>query len=126
MSNPAPIAPISGAPERKSDEILKRLVERRATLKADAEYITDEIETIDAQLIELLGGTAGTFDVAGTKVQVREYSRTDLKKLAEAYPADQFPQLYATAIDAAAVKSAFAPAALEPFVVRGKKSVVVP
>lgn len=127
MSTPAPITPIGGAPERKSDEILKRLVDRRATLKADAEYITDEIETIDAQLIELLGGEVGTHQVGQTKVEVREYSRLDTGWIEDEYPATAYPQLYktTTAVDSAAVKKQFAPAVLDEHKVRGAKSIVI-
>ena len=124
MGGPAPGTPSS--PEHDAQaSALEQLVARRVELKADAEYIAEQIEQIDAQLIDLLG-TVGTHDVAGTKVQIREYSRTDLKKLAADYPADQYPALYATSLDSAAVKKQFAPAALEQYVVHGKKSVVIP
>lgn len=121
----APIVPINQP--RKSDEIAKRLIERRASLKADAEYIAGEVEAIDGQLIELLGGQVGSHDVDGTKVEIREYARTDYKALEAAYPAAAYPQLYATvtALDQDAVKKQFAPAALDGFKVRGKKSVVI-
>jgi len=126
MSNPAPIIPIdSTAP--KSLEIKERLVARRATLKADMEYMQGEIEGIDSQLLELLGGEVGTHDIAGTKVQVREYSRLDTAWIEAQYPQAQYPQLYktATSVDAAAVKKEFAPAVLAEHQVRGAKSVVV-
>jgi hypothetical protein len=128
MSTPAPIVPIGAhASASKSDEIAKRIVDRRATLKADAEFIAGEIEALDGQLIELLGGQVGTHDVAGTKVEIREYSRTDYKALEAEYPAGEYPQLYATvtSLDQDAVKKQFAPAALDAFKVRGKKSVVI-
>lgn len=126
MSTPAPITPITpdGEP-RVSDEIAKRLLERRATLKADAEYIADELERIDAQLIDWVGGVVGTHDVAGRKVEVREYTRTDTKAIERDYPASEFPQLYGQALSTDAVKREFAPAALEGYKVRGKKSVVI-
>ena len=124
MSTPAPATPITQKQDAQASA-LEQLVARRVELKADAEYIAEQIEQIDAQLIDLLG-TVGTHDVAGTKVQIREYSRTDLKKLAADYPADQYPALYATSLDSAAVKKQFAPAALEQYVVHGKKSVVIP
>ncbi|GLJ78659.1 hypothetical protein [Microbacterium imperiale] len=122
----APVAPISPRQAGKSNEIIKRLIGRRITLKADAEYIAGELESIDAQLIELLG-TVGSHDVDGTKVEVREYSRTDYGALEKAYPVEQYPALYVTkqSLDQAAVKKQFAPAALEAFKVAGKKSVVV-
>lgn len=127
MSTPSPIIPIgTHAQPTKSDEIAKRIVDRRATLKADAEFIAGEIEALDGQLIELLG-EVGTHDVAGTKVEIREYSRTDYKALESKYPAAEYPQLYATvtSLDQDAVKKQFAPAALDAFKVRGKKSVVI-
>src|SRR5690242_10468336 len=111
MSNLAPITP---APEpAKSDEIAKRLLDRRATLKADAEYIAEEIERIDGQLPEWVGGVVGTHEIAGTKVEVREYSRTDTKAIERDYPAEDFPQLYAQTLSADAVKKEFAPAAID-------------
>lgn len=126
MSNPAPITPITpSAP--KSIEIKERLVARRAILKADAEFIGGELAAIDAQLIELLGGEVGTYDVGDSKVQIKEYSRLDTAWIEEQYPQAQYPQLYktTTSVDAAAVKKQFAPAVLEEHQVRGAKSVVV-
>ncbi|MGK9222044.1 MULTISPECIES: hypothetical protein [unclassified Microbacterium] len=120
MSIPAPIPhPAAGKPT------LEELVARRVALKADAEYIAGEIAAIDAQLIDQLD--VGTHDVDGVKVQVREYSRIAYPQLEKDYPAEQYPDLYATktAIDQAAVKKQFAPAALEPYKVRGSKSVVI-
>ncbi|WP_091232532.1 hypothetical protein [Microbacterium sp. 3J1] len=126
MSNPAPITPID-ARVPKSLEIKERLVARRAVLKADAEYIAGEIQAIDSQLLELLGGEVGTHDIAGTKVQVREYSRLDTAWIEEQYPPSQYPQLYkvTTAVDNVAVKKQFAPNVLEEHQVRGAKSVVI-
>lgn len=120
----APIIPIDTP--RKSDEIAQRLVERRATLKADAEYIAGELEAIDGQLLELLG-EVGTHQVGQTKVEVREYSRLDTGWIEDEYPAAAYPQLYktSTAVDAAAVKKQFAPAVLEEHKVTGKKSIVI-
>lgn len=111
---------------RTSDQVLARLIDRRATLKADVEYITGELEQIDGQIIELLGAT-GTHDVGGVKVQIREYTRTDYGAIEKAYPAAEYPQLYVTktTLDQGAVKRQFAPAALEEFKLTGKKSVVI-
>lgn len=127
MSNPAPITPIDvnrPDPNIKSPE---QLVALRATLKADAEYIADRIAQLDSQLLDILGGEVGTHDVAGTKVQIREYSRLDTKWIETEYPAEQYPQLYktTTAVDNAAVKKQFAPGVLEEHQVRGAKSVIV-
>ena len=126
MSNPAPITPINQAAP-KSLEIKERLLARRATLKADMEYMQGEIDGIDSQLLELLGGEVGTHDIGGTKVQVREYSRLDTRWIETEYPQAQYPQLYktTTAVDSAAVKKQFAPGVLEEHQVRGAKSVIV-
>lgn len=104
---------------------LEELVAERANYKADMEYITEQIERIDAALILRLG--VGTHDVGDSKVQVREYTRTDYAALAEKYPAGEYPQLYKVepTLDQAAVKAQFAPAALDEFKVTGKKSVTV-
>jgi hypothetical protein len=118
-------AGIPAAQPAVSDEIAKRLLEHRDTLKADAEHINDELERIDAQLIEWVGGQVGTHDVAGRKVEIREYSRTDTKAIELDYPAAEYPALYAQSLSTDAVKREFAPAALEGYKVRGKKSVIV-
>ncbi len=120
----APIIPIDTP--RKSDEIAERLVVRRATLKADAEFIAGELAAIDAQLLELLD-TVGTHQVGQTKVEIREYSRLDTAWIEDEYPAAAYPQLYktTTTVDAAAVKKQFAPAVLDEHKVRGAKSVIV-
>lgn len=128
MSTPAPITPIrQDQRERQSDVIAKRLIERRATLAADAEFIASELEALDAQLLDLVGGVVGTHELGGSKVTVREYSRTDYAALEAKYPAAAYPQLYETktTLDQKAVKDQFAPAALDEFKVRGKKSVTV-
>lgn len=128
MSTPAPITPIRpDQPVRHSDAIAQRLLERRATVQADQEYLANELESIDAQLIELVGGVVGTHELGGSKVTVREYSRTDYAALEAKYPAAEYPQLYETktVVDQAAVKREFAPAALDEFKKTGKKSVTV-
>lgn len=126
MSTPAhaPITPIREG--RTSDQILAGLIERKTTLAADVEYIAGELAAIDGQIIELLG-SVGVHDVNGTKVEVKEYSRTDLKWIEVEYPADQYPQLYktTTAVDGEAVKREFAPAVLARHKVTGKRSVVI-
>lgn len=126
MNNAARITPIDQAAP-KSLEIKERLVARRATLQADLEYMKGEVAVIDSQLLELLGGEVGTHDIAGTKVQVREYTRLDTAWIETEYPPSQYPQLYkvTTAVDNAAVKKQFAPQVLEEHQVRGAKSVVV-
>lgn len=128
MSTPAPITPIrQDQPERQSDVIAKRLIERRAMLAADREFITGELDAIDAQLLDMVAGVVGTHELGGSKVEVREYSRVDYAALEARYPAAEYPQLYETktALDQATVKKQFAPAALDEFKVRGKKSVVI-
>lgn len=125
MSNamPAPIPYPASQPvqQRTSAD----LVARRVSLKADAEFIANEIQAIDAQLLEQL--EVGTHDVDGVKVQVREYSRTSYPSIEKDYPQAEYPDLYVTktSIDQAAVKKAFAPSALEAYKVVGAKSVVI-
>lgn len=125
MSNPAPITPIR-QPEAVAPLTPAELVAERASLKADVEYIAGRIAQIDAQLLEQLE-TVGTHDVAGTKVEIREYSRIDTAWIESEYPEAQYPQLYktTTGVDAVAVKKQFAPAVLDEHKVRGAKSVVV-
>ncbi|OIU88636.1 hypothetical protein [Microbacterium sp. AR7-10] len=127
MSMPAPIPhPAMAATQAPAAEAsLPELVARRVALKADAEYIKDEIEAVDAKILAQL--EVGTHDVAGTKVQVREYSRLSLPAVERDYPAEQYPDLYVTktSIDKGAVEKSFVPNALEQYKVRGAKSVVV-
>ena len=121
-AEPAPVNNTTSA----SDTIIRRLIQRRATLRADVEYINDELATIDTQLIELLG-TTGVHTIDGTRVEIREYTRVDYDTLATTYPADQYPNLYTTrtTLDHDAVRKQFAPAALDHYTVHGKKSVVI-
>lgn len=120
----APVTPIR-QPEPVVPATDMELVDERASLKADIEYITERIQQIDAQLIERL--PVGVTEIGDTKVEVREYSRLDTKWIEQEYPAAQYPQLYSTktAVDAAAVKKQFAPAVLDEHKVRGAKSVVI-
>jgi len=124
MSMPAPI-PHPASLSAMAPDSLAELVARRVALKADAEYIKDEVEAVDAKILAQL--EVGTHDVDGTKVQVREYSRLSLPEIEKDYPAEQYPDLYVTktALDQGAVKKAFAPSALEQYKVRGAKSVVI-
>lgn len=123
MSNAMP-SPIPH-PSAPAPVTLTELVARRASLKADAEYIAGELAAIDGQLLEQLD--VGTHDVDGTKVQVREYSRISYPSVEKDYPQSEYPDLYVTktSIDQAAVKKAFAPSALEQYKVVGAKSVVI-
>ncbi|WP_431800369.1 hypothetical protein [Microbacterium kunmingense] len=115
----APIIPMRPTPN------LADLVAQRSSLKADAEYIQDQIAALDSRIIDGLNGQVGVHDVDGTKVEIREYSRTDYKRVEAEHPVEEYPQLYVTALDTDAVKSQFSPAALEHYKVRGKKSVVI-
>lgn len=117
----APVTPIN-----ENASTTAELVAQRVLLKADIADYEERIAQIDALLIERLD-TVGAHDVDGTKVTIREYSRTDYSRLEKDYPADSYPDLYVTktALDQAAVKKSFAPAALDTYKVRGAKSVVV-
>lgn len=109
----------------RSEQNLADLVARRATLRADLEYIQDEVAAIDAQLIGRL--PVGTTVVGGAQVQVREYTRVDMARVGKDYPADSYPGLYVTktVLDDAAVKKQFSPAVLESYKMHGKRSVTV-
>ncbi len=121
----APITPIRQA-EPVTVPTDMELVDERASLKADIEFIQERIGQIDSQLIERL--PVGVTEIGDTKVEVREYSRLDTKWIEEQYPISQYPQLYkvaAPAVDTAAVKKNFAPAVLDEHKVTGAKSVVI-
>lgn len=121
----APITPIRQVEPATAPTDME-LVDERASLKADIEFIQERIAQIDSQLIERL--PVGVTEIGDTKVEVREYSRLDTKWIEEQYPITQYPQLYkvpAPAVDVVAVKKQFAPAVLDEHKVRGAKSVVI-
>lgn len=92
----------------------EQLVLEAVKLQAEAEAIKERIDTIKAMLVASHGG--GTHEIGAHKVQIREgVRRLSSTRLTKAYPADQFPQLYKSAIDTNAVKANFAPVALEDF-----------
>lgn len=93
---------------------LVALAEEAVTLNAQAEQIKERLDEIKAILVNEAG--AGTHTLGVHKVQIRAgVRRLNTSRLTATYPADQFPQLYKNAIDTAAVKNQFAPAALEDF-----------
>ncbi|MFD2839355.1 hypothetical protein ACFSYH_02055 [Populibacterium corticicola] len=103
------------APEASEATIRReQLVREAVKLQAEQEAIKERLDTIKTILVTDLG--SGTHEVGEHKVQVREGTRRlSSTRLTKAYPADQYPQLYKTAIDTAAVKANFAPVALEDF-----------
>ena len=92
----------------------EQLVIEAVKLQAEAEAIKERLDTIKAILVNTFGG--GTHTIGAHKVQIREgVRRLSSARLTKAYPAEQYPQLYKAAIDTNAVKTNFAPVALEDF-----------
>lgn len=92
----------------------EQLVLEAVKLQAEAEAIKERLDTIKTILVTERG--AGTHTIGAHKVQIRAgVRRLSSTRLTQAYPAEQYPTLYKTAIDTNAVKNQFAPAALEDF-----------
>lgn len=92
----------------------EQLVLEAVKLQAEAEAIKERLDTIKTILVNQRG--AGTHTIGAHKVQIRAgVRRLNSSRLTAAYPADQYPQLYKSAIDTNAIKNQFAPAALEDF-----------
>ncbi|KAB1647496.1 hypothetical protein F8O06_02850 [Pseudoclavibacter sp. CFCC 14310] len=98
-----------------TDEQLRALAIERLDLAAEIAERKERIEQIDEVLLQHI--TEPRTDlVAGFKVRIQQGARRiDAKKIEKAYPAAQYPGLYAAKLDTAAVKKQFAPAALEAF-----------
>lgn len=98
-----------------TDEQLRALAIERLDLAAEIAERKERIEQIDEVLLQRISEPR-TDLLPGFKVRVQHGARRlDAKKIEQAYPAAQFPQLYAAKLDTSAVKKEFAPAALETF-----------
>lgn len=95
-----------------------------ASINAKIEELQEAKESIRDQIITLAGGF-GTKAAGNLKVQIRHNRRLNQGRLIEAYPADEFPDLYKPTPDTTALKRYIAPAALEEFYDEGAPVVVV-
>lgn len=73
----------------------------------------------------LKGLDYGTHDIAGLKIGIGHNSRLDAKKAAEMYPEEQYPDLYKTSLDSAALKRVVAPAVYEAMSNEGDPRVTI-
>lgn len=101
------------------------LVLARVNLDEKIARLQEEKDRINAELIKQLGD--GTHNLAHAKVVISRRGTLDTKKLEAAYPADLYPQLYATTTKLATdlVKREFAPTALEAFKTYSAPSVTI-
>lgn len=100
------------------------LAAEEVRLAEQAERIAARREQIRTLLREHL--TVGSHPAGVYTVQVRAGARrVDTRKVADAYPFDDFPQLYAVAVDLERVRKNLAPVELERFTTQGAASVIV-
>lgn len=101
------------------------LVLKRASIDEAIARLQDEKDIVNARIIEELGD--GTHETRHAKVVISRRGTLNNKKLEEAYPQEQFPQLYTTTTKLATdqVKKEFAPAALESFKTYSAPSVTI-
>lgn len=92
---------------------IEQLVIERAKLTNDRDALIERIAELDALITHHL--PIGTHTVVDHKVVITTPSRLDPKKLEQAYPVAQHPELYKPAIDTAAVKARIAPLELERY-----------
>ncbi|KAB1658983.1 hypothetical protein [Pseudoclavibacter sp. CFCC 11306] len=98
-----------------TDEQLRALAIERLDLANEIAERKERIEQIDEVLLQHISEPR-TDLLPGFKVRIQQGAhRIDAKKLASAYPAGEFPQLYEAKLSTALVKAQFAPAALEAF-----------
>ncbi|QZY52900.1 hypothetical protein [Leucobacter tenebrionis] len=109
--------------EQATDAHVGEWILRLAELKAMAERIKEEKETLDARLVEALG--EGTHKHEHATVTISRRGTVDKKRLAADYPAESFPTLYEPVISTDAMKQQFAPAALEPYKTYSAPSVTI-
>lgn len=99
----------------------QELMDAYQTLKAQADTIKEQMDQIKAQLAEALpeGGTVGDHKVSIVR------GRVSWPRIAKAYPADAFPQLYKqeVVIDPKTAERLIAPAQLDEY--RGAPSVSI-
>lgn len=104
--------------------LLEAQARRIAVLQARMQDLQAEVDGLKAQILDQW--PAGSYEAAGLKVQVREGARRlDAARFAEAYPAADHPAFYKVAPDVAAARHELGEAALEPFMRRGRATVVV-
>lgn len=92
---------------------LEQLATRWAQIKTDVETLKAEEEEIKQQLSSL---APGNHDAGEHRIQVQAPRRTlNKKKIAQAFPAEQYPAIYSMQLDTSAVKKQIAPAVLEGY-----------
>jgi hypothetical protein len=107
------------------EQQLAPLAQRLATLQDAKAKLTEQEDAVKAQIRDLVPGP-DTYAAGELQVQVQTNGRLDTKAIAEKYPHDTHPELYAEpAIDTKKVRAHFAPVDLEPLTTYGQPKVVL-
>ena len=96
----------------ETELLLESLAEELTTINAHLEKLTERKQALTAAILDLI--PAGTTTPAGlhTITVTTPSRRLNSRKLAEAFPADKYPDLYVRTLDTKAVKKAFSENAL--------------
>lgn len=107
------------------DEQLAPLAARLAALQDAKNRLTEQEEQVKGQIRDLVPGP-DTYSAGPLQVSVQTNGRLDTKAIAEKYPYETHPELYAEpAVDTKKVRKHFAPVDLEPLTSYGQPKVVL-
>lgn len=109
--------------EQATEQHVDEWVLRRVELDEIIARANEEKQTLNGQLIEVLGD--GTHETKHARVMISRRGTVDKGKLSADYPAEQFPALYEHTLSTEAMKTQFAPAALEQYKVYSAPSVTI-
>ncbi|NEG90583.1 hypothetical protein [Bifidobacterium aerophilum] len=99
--------------------------QRIAVIDSQIKELMEERDDLKSQIL-MSHPDPGSYEAGALTVTVKTGAkRLDPRKLEQAYPADKYPQLYKATLDTKAVRSQFAPAALEAYQTTGNPTVVV-
>lgn len=99
-------------PTTPENELLESLAEELTTINMHIEQLTERKQALTAAILDII--PAGTTTPAGlyTITVTTPTRRLNSRKLTEAFPADNYPDLYVRTLDTKAVKKAFSENAL--------------
>lgn len=99
------------------------LVARRIEVDEQIATFTKQKEEINAELLERL--PSGRNDINGVRVTISQSKTLNSEAISRDFPFETYPDLYVNSLNNAAVKEAFAPAALASYQKLSKPSVKV-
>ena len=118
------ISALKASDEERQQRLLEAQAKRITDLQATIDNAKTEIDGLKAQILET--HDIGTYEAGNLKVTVKKgAARLDSRKITKNFPAETFPQLYSTSLDAKAVHREFSPQALESYETHNAPSVVV-